>query len=433
MRLPRTFRIALMASLTAGAALLWTVEPLEAQFQQYTPPGTVRADEQDLKEELEREVDEARWRLGPLRLQPQLTLRNAAYVNDVFVGSEEEVNDFTVSLGAGLHAYLPVGPKSTLVAFALPEYVWWQDLEDRRRWNESYGGGLFSYFNRLTFEVSARREERQGFPSVEVEQLVNTEQETAEARLAVRVARSLWIEGAGSATSYRFLTPEEKDDPRVAPFDRLDRDEDVFRGGLRLDLRAGWSVSGGVEHSEADFVDPTNDLSSSGTSPYVGLSRTESRTEVLAEAAFRSIDPEGDSRFRPFEEVTGVVQVLVHATSRLDLSVGHARELIYSVDTAFDYSLEDRSLLNLQQQLGRTRLKLYYEFGELDYTVGSVGGPDRIDDFTEWGALLDVDVWERISFEAGIEQSDYDSNLPGLDRDVTRYTLSLVFADTAWP
>ncbi|MCB1033015.1 MAG: hypothetical protein KDD47_04175, partial [Acidobacteria bacterium] len=265
--------------------------PAVAQFRQYTPPGDLQGEPASRREGLEKDVAEARWHLGAIRVQPELTLRNLAWVDDVFVGSgDENVSDLTAAVAAGLHLYLPIGTKTTLAAYALPEYVWWRDQADRRRLNESYGVGLFAYFNRLTLELAGRSDERLSFATSEIQQQITDSQDQLNADLEIFLRRNLALFASLSSTDFRYLLDEaERLDPRIAPFDRLDRDEDILRGGFRVRLRGGLTVDLGVERSEATFRSADNDLSNSGTAPYLALVLDRGPWRINAEAALRSL------------------------------------------------------------------------------------------------------------------------------------------------
>ena len=299
--------------------------------------------------------------------------------------------------------------------------------------NESFGVGMFSYFNRLTVEVSASRQENQGFASSEVEQLVTTETESVNGTVSVRVARSLWLEVSGLSRTQRFLSREEKVDLRVARFDRLDRKEDVLRAGLRVELPGDWIVGAGVEQSEVSFLDPSNDLSNSGTAPYVEMDRVGGRADLAFDVAFRSLRRDGSSTFEPLDEVTGSAELIYHLRPTLDLAVTGSRLVIYSVNEDFSYSLSQRTGLELRKRFRRTGLDLFYEVGDLEFAVTEGQAFRRVDDYTGWGGKLDIDLWKRTSLQLGATVTDFQSNLPGFDRSVTRWTTNLSIGETAWP
>src|ERR1700730_15130181 len=90
-----------------------------AQFSQYTAPGGPEGRPADRKGELAKEVQEARFRLGPGRVEPTAGLRDVSYVKTLVASSAvTQPTDFTATAGAGLRAYLPTGPQVTWTAYA---------------------------------------------------------------------------------------------------------------------------------------------------------------------------------------------------------------------------------------------------------------------------------------------------------------------------
>ena len=86
-------------------------------------------------------MGDAPWRLGAVRVQPWLGLRDVAYIDNVFGSADDPESDLTLTFGAGLKAYLPVGEKVVLAAHILPEYVWWRDNDQLSDWHYRYGAG----------------------------------------------------------------------------------------------------------------------------------------------------------------------------------------------------------------------------------------------------------------------------------------------------
>ena len=377
-----------VAMLTGILAFWVSSGPTAAQFRQYTPPGDLQGETTSRQKGLEEDVANARWKLGALRIQPELALRNLAYVDDVFVGSGgETVDDITASIAAGLRFYLPVGPKTTFSAYAVPEYVWWQDQEDRRRLNESYGLGIFTYFNRLSLELSGTSDERLSFATSEVEQQITDSSDVLGLDLDLILRRNLIFFVSASTSEFRYLIDEaEQDDPRIGAFDRLNRDEDLLRAGLRARFRGGWTLEVGAERSEATFLESENDLSNSGTSPYVGFNLTEGSWKIYADVFFRSLEAEEGAQFREFDETTGRIEVSLEVRPRLTLISTGNRNLTYSIAEGFTYALEDRITFAAELELSsRSSLTAFSETGEVDYTFGTSAVPRR-DDYTGWGS-----------------------------------------------
>ncbi|HEY4590640.1 MAG TPA: hypothetical protein VII86_15545, partial [Thermoanaerobaculia bacterium] len=106
---------------------------------EYTPPGGPEEKPESRQQELEHQVETARYHLGPVRVAPWATLRDIAYVRSLFTSSGvEQPADVTATVGAGFRAYLPNGAKATWIAQVLPEYVWWQKEVERRQLNGRY-------------------------------------------------------------------------------------------------------------------------------------------------------------------------------------------------------------------------------------------------------------------------------------------------------
>lgn len=422
-------RFSTRAPITALALLaaLSTAVPASAQFSQYTEPGGLLTRGTSKKEQMEKAVENARWRLGPVRLSPWFSIRDAAYVSDVFAGSrdslpgqEEEDPDFTITAGAGLQGFLPIGPKSYFTFDALPNYVYWQEQEDRRRLNGFYGVSLLGFFNRLTTEATVRRAEEQGVLTPEFEQRVHSRQDRVEGLVEVELTPSLSLFTSGYSLETSALTEDLGDDPRLPPFQELDREERVLRGGLEVRVRERLRLAAGVERSEVDFFDPGHDRSNSGTAPLLEVSYQGPKLEVSGGVAFRSLEPEGRSEFVPFDETTGQLQATWTPRWRLSYSVYGSRNLVYSLEQDVSHFTADRFGAAITAQLGQlSSVSLFGETGVHDYASGAVAALPREDDFTAYGTRISLSVRERVRFNLGVSRSEIDSPVPGLDRSLT--------------
>lgn len=151
------------------AAFGLTAKSAGAQFLQYTPPGGPEVRPESRQDELKRELAEARYHLGPVRIAPWFSLHDIAYVQSVLTtGGEQLPNDLTATFGAGFRAYLHNGPKAIWTAQVLPEYVFWLHQTDRRQLDGRYQLGYNAYFNHLTVEAKAGREQLQQLVTPEV-------------------------------------------------------------------------------------------------------------------------------------------------------------------------------------------------------------------------------------------------------------------------
>lgn len=416
------------------ALALLVAAPAAAQFSQYTAPGSLLQRTTSKREQMEQALENARWRLGPLRLSPWFAIRDAAYVSDAFSGSSggpagqlEEDPDFTITLGAGLQGFVPFGSKTFLTFDALPQYVWWQEQDERRRLNGYYGAGLFAFFNRLNAEVTARRAEEQGVLTPEFEQRIHSRQDRIAGVLELEVFPTLFAFATAEAIELDALEEELGDDPRLPPFQQLDRQERVLRGGLEYRAGDRLRLAAGVERSEAEFLldESGRDRSNSGTAPILEAAYTGPRIQIDGEVAFRSLEPEPGSEFVPFDETTGRLRASWTPRWRLSYTLYGSRGLDYSLDEGYSHFTADRLGLAVGSKVGRaSAVNLFAETGVHDYAVlGLV--PPREDDFTAYGTTVQLQLQERLQLRLGVVRTELDSQLPGLDRSLTVFQTSV--------
>jgi hypothetical protein len=417
------------------ALALLAAFPAAAQFSEYTAPGSLLRRSTSRKEQMDQALDKARWRLGPFRLSPWFSIRDAAYVSDVFSGSRggptgelEEDPDFTITAGVGLQGFVPLGRKGFFTFDALPQYVWWQEQEERRRLNGYYGAGLFAFFNRLNAEATVRRAEEQGVLTPEFEQRIHSRQDRVAGALELEIFHSLFAFVAADAVQLDTLTEDLGDDPRLPPFDQLDRQERVLRGGLEYRSGDRLRLAVGAERSEVEF-DPDEtgrDRSNSGTAPIVEAAYKSSRIQIDGGLAFRSLEPEPGSEFVAFDETTGQVRISWTPRWRLSYRLYGSRGLDYSLEESYSHFTADRLGLAISSRLGRSSaVTLFGETGVHDYAVSAPGALAREDDFTAFGTSLQLQIEERLQLTLGVVRTELDSNLPGLDRALTTFQTSV--------
>lgn len=403
------------------------------QFAQYTAPGGPGTAPPDRRQEVDAALDEARFRLGPVRVAPWFGLSNVSYVDNVFVGSGEEgTSDFTATLGGGLRLLLPTGPKTVWSVEGGVEHVYWNDLDDRSRTGGRAGAALFGFYNRLQLEIGAGFEESERFATEELPQRVPFRNEHARAAATLEVSRKIDLWARAAATESTSLA-DELDDPRVPDFGRLDREETVIQGGVAWSPTEKVRVGLGAERSEVEFASGALDLSNEGTSPVAVLELLGNRIDLRLEVSRRELEPVAGSAFAPFESETGSLRADLDLSERLDLQLYGRRGLVYSLEPGYGYFTDLRTGVNVRVPFGRRLgLSLFAETGKNDYADGGPGVPDRSDDVTGFGADLALQLGEHVTFSVGGHDVEYDSNLPGFDRSLATVEtgLTLSFSDS---
>jgi hypothetical protein len=396
-----------------------------AQFSEYTAPGSLALVPIPTRELVESAMAAAPWRLGPVRAAPWVALHDLTYVDNVYGVASGRKSDITATLTAGLHAYLPLGEKFILGAYALPEYVWWRDLTNRRVWNGRYGLGAFGYFRRLTLEVKAGSAREQQVASDELEQPVTLRHEDISATAELHVLERLGVFGEATKAKLRY-----SDRGVVLPGEHrlsaLDHDETTVGGGIRYRPRSGLTIGLGVDRVTTDFAPSAVNRSSSGTGPFVELGVEGSRLDVHARVARISLEPGAGSSFPPLKDTTG--------NASLGLKIRHqtlefygGRSLAYSLLVAQPGYVDRRTGVGLSGDLGwRGSYRLYGERGRDDY-LDPDGRSVFSDDIRAWGLLFDITLLRGSALTLGGERTSYTSALPGRGRTVNRIIAALHF------
>jgi hypothetical protein len=412
-----------LSSTAALAAALMMMTPCGAQgqFSQYTQPGTVgRGREAAVeREQMAAAVEEARWRLGPLRLEPWVGLRDLSW-NDNPGGSaegEETEGDLSVSAGAGLRGYLPTGPDVVLAAHALPEYLWYADDEARRRLNGRYGAGAFGFFNRLTVQATGQRTEQLAILSAEEPEQANTRQDSLELAGLVELgfSTSVFLE-AGVGEVRNLLNEEERE---TGPqFQLLDRDETRLRTGLRFQPRERWSFAVGVEWTETRVLSDERDLSTTGSAPVAAVAYRGPKLVASAEVESHRLEPAGDSIFPATDATTAALQVGV-VGNRLSPTLYARRSLALAVTEGYSHFATEVVGLAAVLDLGyRSDLRAFAETGRSEFTAISEAVPAREDDLSAFGGEIGFRLG-RVRFHVGGYRAEFDSSVPGEDRSVS--------------
>ena len=408
-------------TLALGLWALAADAPVGAQMEgaQFSSPGTPAPTRgRPSKDEFQDKLKDSPWTAGPLHIRPWLGLKDISLVETLNEQGEAEGEDFTLTAGAGLRGYLPIGQKVLWAAHALPEYVWWQDTDAKSRLNGRYGLGFFAFLNRLTIELSHRRIEQQRYFSSEIQTLTSSQVDASTLNLNLALTTNLSLFGLALQNETDNL---EDESPRFAA---LDRTEEVGTIGLRYENSRGWGAEIAHIDRSDDFATEARNLSNSGTSQtaMLSLNRTEFGFRLRLTANDRETDDGSD--FGTFTDTTGSLDVLWKPRSRLALLSYVRRNQAYSIDADYSQILVERLGGRIDFDLSKAVLFVFAETGEDDYTKISFDVAERLEDVTAYGASLQIDLKE-ISFRVSASRAEYDSNLDGFDREVSRLDFSV--------
>jgi hypothetical protein len=418
----------LLSRTSIGFIMLLHAVSAGAQFTQYTIPGGPAGRPADRKKQLAKETEDARVRLGPLRVAPTFSLRDVSYVKNLLGNAGVSTSsDFTATARGGFRAYLPTGPNAFWTAYVLPQYVWWQKEAERRRLDGLYGAGFDAFWSRLTLQVVAGSDAQQQVATAEVPRLISSRGDHVNGSAELRLSGALSAFLTGGVTRQRTLGDPQRD-PFVALLEQLDRDEQVERAGLRW--RPGnWLVGLGAEHSDVTFANRLPgalDRSNSGTAPVLELAREHGRLFFQADVAQRSLTAKQGAAFAKYDKTTGHVTLSYEIARDLEVFGYLNRNLVYSVEPNYSYFDDLRHGLAAHVGLGRRTLAtLFGETGRLAYTAITSTAPHRGDDLTSYGGALSFELGRGAVVALVGSSTRFTSNLPGAGRSLN--TLGVTF------
>ncbi len=408
-----------------AASGLWAL-PAGAQLNQYTLPGAFAQDPASEVERVARALENSRWSLGKLHLDPWLSLRNLAYTDQEFLSGEGSDPELTATVGVGLRSFVPLGTGTTLAAHVLPEYVWWQESSDRRRFNGRYGIGLFSDSGRTAFELSATRDDGTRFFSRELEEQVDLREDAAEMAVELGLVSGLSGFLEGSAREHRLREDKE---PRFLALSALDRDERVARGGLRYRFARGLRVGLGVETLEVEFQEQDSAAvrDTTGETVFADMINATQVWSLRALIGYQSLDIGQQPAVIKHQDLLGRFHAAWKPTSRVVLEIYGNQNLVYSFQPTSPF-FQDRTVgLGARTSLRSwASFRLFVEGGDIDFTDIDPVAPRRIDDFETLAGDLRIG-YRGFSVLLGITRTEYLSTLPEFDRTVTTVRSSVAF------
>lgn len=399
-------------------ALLLCALPAVAQESSYAVPGSLGERRLDLRTTIKEARDNARWSLGFLDLEPQLSISDLGYVSNIYSsGDEESESDLRATGNGGLRGFFNLGPKVLVSPFASLSYSWWKDQDDLRTLNESYGLRVLGDFNRLTLDLQAGRVESQRNLSSEVEVPVDSRNE----RVALGIDVDFWgpFRFFGGASTSRLRFSGDAAEARVEGLElaNLDVDRDFLNAGLAYQLGTGLEIALGVERVESDYPNDPGGRSNQGTGPLIRVSFAGTRLFVDLDVARRDI--EFDARpGRDRRQVSGLAQLEWRFTELVAAGVYGGSQLQASALEGAAVFENRRTGVFLQRQGSRQGwVRVFYETGRDEFEQVTLDGVFRVDDFTSYGVTVRSDLTPRLSVDVGYFDSRRESTDPRFDRD----------------
>ncbi len=404
--------------------LLLAAAPAAAQLAGYTVPGSLGQQRLNNRDAVMRAHQDARWKLGFLHLDPQLAITDLGYISNIYSTADAAAeSDIKAQGAAGLRGFFNLGPKVVVSPFVDFGYTWWQDQDELRSSNESYGLQLFGDLNRLQIELQGGRVETQRNLSSELEVPVDVQTD----RLEVKIDVDFWgpFRFFATVTDGRARHSGKAAEARLPGLDLslLDVDTDLFNAGIAYELGNGLVIGLGYEEADSIFPNDPDGRSNRGSGPLVRLAFEGTRVTLGAEVAQRDLQFDGRTGAAEREQVIGVGQLMWRFTEKLTSTLYSGNRLDASaLDSAAIFEGRRSGLSMTRQNAGRIRIGAFYEIGEDEFASVTSDEVTRVDDFTSIGVNLRIQLSERLTVELGFIDSRRESSDPDFDRDLRSIT-----------
>ncbi len=193
---------------------------------------------------LQQAVSSARWKLGPLRINPVLYLTDAGYDTNLYYGYQgSSIKDYTVTVGPGFSVFLPIKKKIILQIVESPRYVYYHETKKERTWNNYLDARVNFALNRVFMSIGGKLTSARQRWGTEVDIRPRRREGSYEGTLLWQATRktSFFIQGSRTSYDYENLVFDA-----FNLRDRLNRREDrlSFRSYYQLSYRARLFLQG---------------------------------------------------------------------------------------------------------------------------------------------------------------------------------------------
>jgi hypothetical protein len=385
--------------------------------------STVSARSLQLPDQVKEERENARFRLGAVRLMPYLNLKDVGYINNVVENAAgEKLADYTATVAPGARFLIPFGQKVVLRAGAESAYYWWKDLTYLRGWGIIGDGQVLGLFNRLTIGAEGRYADTIQLLNSEGNVRTHQKQSSGDAAVEVEILRRLSVFGRYEAVQTR-LDDSGFAEPGQGLSQVLDRTEYGARGGLRYRFDARFSVGAMGQWTKAQFVNEPVDRDNEGFGALVSVRYDRERFYVELTGGYQQAKGMYEQGVFPeYRAGTYTYFVSYFVAKQVELQVSGWRRPQYSYYLDNPYFFETRNGAALNFGLGHhVMLGGNFSLGTNAYPVEVLAGSTlvrRRDDAVTVGGTLGFVLTPTMNLAVNVRSDRYTSNVSGIDRSV---------------
>jgi len=382
------------------------------------------------KEQLDTDMTNSRFRLGPVRLLPGFDLSNAGYNSNLFGSNQNPQGDWTATFAVGTKLIVPFGSKFYFLADVFPGYTWYATFSDLSNLTGTVAASFAGYFNRLSFQVGARGTEAIIVHSGEVQAPTLAKNAHFFGRLDVDLTSGLALFAGADGARVRE-TQQGVPLPDRQFVARYDRTDESVQGGFRYNSGSAWTIAPEVQYTTTRFVLTPQERNNQSYGYLLGVSYNRPRFYLNLVGGYREGRPYQGSSFPNFATPVGSYFLSYFVRPWLELRSYGQRRVAYSIDLTNPYyfGMQVGGALNIQVA-PRVLLKGFGGVGQNKYPIAQpVGGSqvNRLDKLTNYGGGASVILSRRLALTAIATQTNDASNIPTVSYRILQYSTYLTF------
>ncbi len=380
--------------------------------------------------------------VGPFHVAPFFFIRDLGYDDNVRLGTAETVDDFTLTLGPGARAVMPLGHRGALSFWDEMDFALYATQTDLNTVNNTLRAkGHYYLRDTIAFLEGEQRNFRQR-PNNEIDFRIRDI--TTQARMGGRYRPEgrLGADLSIIRTDFHYELgdieiPEEVDEEDIvlkatASIRRLERTETGARVGGRLKLRPRTTLLLDVEQADIDFQYLTVPArrNSLARSAMLGLEFDPSGgLKGFIKAGLKDLEPDSDLLLG-YHGFIADAEVSARLGGRGDLKATYVHNTGFSSMGDNLYYILDRKGLGYEHFINqRLSLGLEQVLSEYEYPVDLQGqiSTHRTDDITETRAQVRYRFGPTLRLGLRVSQWRRDSTIDSEDEDRTTATVLMEY------
>lgn len=319
---------------------------------------------QSMEEKL-KEMEEARWKIGPLRITPLILVTNVGYDSNVYGTPWNPVEDYTFTAGPGFYFYLPLKKRYLFNGSFSPQYVYYYQEKKERTWNKYGSASLYIALRKFVINFGKSYSDARERWNTEIDIRPRRKEDTSFLSLYLRTKRRLSFSLGWRRSDYNY---ESLFYERFNFRDILNRVENRFNGTIYYQLLPKTRFFVEYERGAVQFENPESKRDSRSNTFYLGFdfhpSSIFNGKIKIGYEDFSALQREGQD----YKGIVGDTNLTVRMFKFLRLRGFYQRDIEYSIWYNNVYFIETRygggfSIYGLR----RIRIDYTYSIGNNRY------------------------------------------------------------------